>query len=131
MGVGMANRGSGLGCRLFPKAQIAVLINLVAAIRSRWTIPDARILGHSDVAPRRKTDPGELFPWKALAQAGHGLWAEPPAAPGPPLGEGDEGLGVLTLQAALARLGYACPPTGVFDGEVAALLRAFHRHWRP
>ena len=65
----------------FPDAQIDAVIDLVGDIRSRWTIDDDRIVGHSDVAPGRKDDPGELFPWKRLAEAGHGLWVEPPPRP--------------------------------------------------
>jgi len=131
VGVEIVNPGHDLGYRSFPEVQIAAVIGLVADIRSRWTIPDARILGHSDVAPDRKTDPGELFPWSALAAAGHGLWAEPPPAPGAPLGDGDEGLGVLTLQAALGRLGYDSPRTGRYDTALALVVTAFQRHWRP
>jgi N-acetylmuramoyl-L-alanine amidase len=107
------------------------VIDLVTDIRSRWTIPDARILGHSDVAPLRKTDPGERFPWRWLAETGHGLWAEAEPAPGPPLGEGDDGLGVIALRAALAGLGYDCAGAGRFDAALAAVVRAFQRHWRP
>jgi N-acetylmuramoyl-L-alanine amidase len=131
VGVEMVNPGHEFGYRAFPKAQIAAVIELIADIRTRWTIPDARILGHSDVAPARKEDPGELFPWKALAEAGHGLWAEPPAAPGATLGEGDEGLGVLALQGALARLGYDCAASGRYDGATTQVVRAFQRHWSP
>ena len=127
----MVNPGHEFGYRPFPQAQIAAVIELVSDIRCRWTIPDARLLGHSDVAPDRKTDPGELFPWKALADAGHGLWAEPPDAPGPALGEGDEGLGVLALQSALASFGYNCSRTGRYDNDLGVIVRAFQRHWRP
>jgi N-acetylmuramoyl-L-alanine amidase len=102
----------------------------VADIRSRWTIDDGRIVGHADVAPERKEDPGELFPWKRLAEAGHGLWAEPDAAPGEPLGEGASGAGVFALQAGLTRLGYDLPPSGDYDAKTAAVVRAFQRHWR-
>jgi len=125
----MVNPGHEFGYRPFPEAQIAALIDLIADVRIRWTIPDERILGHSDVAPTRKEDPGELFPWKRLAQAGHGLWAEVGAAPGAALGDGDEGLGVLALQGALARLGYECEKSGRFDGATAQVVRAFQRHW--
>ena len=68
IGVEIVNPGHEFGYREFPEAQIAAVIDLVGGIRERWTVPDARILGHSDVAPRRKEDPGELFPWKRLAR---------------------------------------------------------------
>jgi N-acetylmuramoyl-L-alanine amidase len=131
IGVEIVNPGHEFGYRPFPDAQIAAVIDLLGDIRSRWTVPDERLLGHSDVAPNRKTDPGELFPWKELAEAGHGLWAEPSDAPGAALGDGDEGLGVLALQSALARFGYDCPKTGRYDSDLATIVRAFQRHWRP
>jgi N-acetylmuramoyl-L-alanine amidase len=124
VGVEIVNPGHEFGYRAFPEQQIDAVIALLADVRSRWTIPDERILGHSDVAPARKTDP-----WRRLALEGHGLWVEPPAAPGAPLTNGDEGLGVLALQGALARLGYETSPSGVFDETTATLVRAFQRHW--
>jgi len=129
VGIEIVNPGRDLGYRPFPDQQIDALIELLADIRSRWTIPDERILGHSDIAPTRKIDPGELFPWRRLALEGHGLWVEPPAAPGAPLTDGDEGLGVMALQGALARLGYESPSTGRFEEATATLVRAFQRHW--
>jgi len=131
IGVEIVNPGHEWGYRPFPEVQVEAVIALVADIRSRWTIPDARLVGHSDVAPDRKEDPGELFPWKQLAEAGHGFWAEPAAAPGAALGEGDEGPGVFALQAGLTRLGYDNAPSGVYDATTAAIVRAFQRHWRP
>ena len=130
IGIELVNPGHEFGYRAFPEPQVAAVIELVADIRRRWTIDDDRIVGHADVAPDRKQDPGELFPWKRLAQAGHGLWAEPPAAPGAPLGEGEEGAGVFALQAGLARLGYDSAPSGRFDAHTSAVIRAFQRHWR-
>lgn len=131
IGVEIVNPGHEFGYRPFPEAQIAAVIDLVGDIRSRWTIDDGRIVGHSDVAPDRKDDPGELFPWKRLAEAGHGLWAEAPAAPGAPLGEGETGAGVFALQAGLTRLGYDSAPSGAYDAHTTAVVRAFQRHWRP
>jgi len=131
VGVEIVNPGHEFGYRPFPDRQIDAVIALLADIRSRWTIPDERILGHSDVAPARKTDPGELFPWRRIALEGHGLWVEPPAAPGAPLTNGDEGLGVLALQGALARLGYESLSTGRFDEATVTLVRAFQQHWVP
>jgi N-acetylmuramoyl-L-alanine amidase len=131
VGVEIVNPGHEFGYRAFPPAQIASVIRLLGEIRERWTVPDTRILGHSDVAPARKRDPGELFPWKALADAGHGLWVEPPAAPAPPLQSGDVGLGVVVLRASLRRLGYDGQAGETFDDALATIVTAFQRHWRP
>ena len=131
IGIELVNPGHEWGYRAFPEAQIAALIGLLGEIRERWSVPDARILGHSDVAPDRKQDPGELFPWARLAAAGHGLWVEPAAAPGAPLAEGDEGTGVFALQAGLTRLGYDSAPSGQYDAATARIVAAFQRHWRP
>ncbi len=129
IGIELVNPGHEFGYRAFPDAQIEALIELMDDIRSRWTVPENRILGHSDVAPDRKTDPGELFPWKRLAQAGHGVWVEPNGAPGAPLAEGDEGAGVFAMQAGLTRIGYDCAPSGQFDAQTTTVVRAFQRHW--
>lgn len=131
IGIELVNPGHEWGYRAFPAPQVAALTALLDEIRGRWTIPDARIVGHSDVAPDRKQDPGELFPWARLAAAGHGLWVEPPAAPGAPLAEGDEGTGVFALQAGLTRLGYDSAPSGRYDAATATVVTAFQRHWRP
>ncbi|WP_312163006.1 N-acetylmuramoyl-L-alanine amidase [Phenylobacterium sp.] len=130
IGVEIVNPGHEFGYRPFPKPQIDAVIELLSDIRGRWSIEDGRIVGHSDVAPDRKDDPGELFPWKALAEAGHGLWVEPEAAPGAPLAEGEESAGVFALQAGFTRLGYDCAPSGRFDAHTTAVVRAFQRHWR-
>ena len=131
IGVEIVNPGHEFGYRAFPEPQIQAVIELLTDIRSRWMIEDRDIVGHSDVAPTRKEDPGELFPWRRLAAADHGLWAEAPAAPGAPLGEGEEGVAVFALQAGFTRLGYDLPPNGRFDGDTTAVVRAFQRHWRP
>ncbi len=131
IGIEIVNPGHEFGYRDFPEAQIAAVIALLGDIRSRWTIPDDLILGHADVAPARKQDPGERFPWKRLADAGHGLWVEPQTAPGLALGMGDEGLGVLVLQNALARLGYGLSASGQFDEATRTVVTAFQRHWAP
>ena len=129
IGIEIVNPGHEFGYRPFPQAQIDAVIALVADIRTRWSIDDGRILGHSDVAPARKQDPGELFPWKQLAHAGHGIWAEADPAPGDPLVEGAEGVGVFALQAGLTRLGYDCAPSGRFDLATREIVSAFQRHW--
>ncbi len=131
IGVELVNPGHDWGYRPFPDAQIAALVELLTGIRARWDVSDARIVGHSDVAPDRKIDPGELFPWKRLAEAGFGLWVEPAPAPGAPLQSGEESTAVFALQAGLTRLGYDCAPSGVFDETTAQTITAFQRHWRP
>ena len=135
IGVEIVNPGHEFGYRPFPDAQIDAVIALIGDIRSRWTIPESRIIAHSDLAPDRKEDPGELFPWKRLAEAGHGLWFEPAPerikALGGLLQRGDEGLGPMVLRAGLHRLGYGLKPGGDYDAETETTVRAFQRHWRP
>jgi N-acetylmuramoyl-L-alanine amidase len=131
IGIEIVNPGHEHGYRAFPEAQVAAVLELVGDIRSRWTIEDNQIVGHSDIAPDRKEDPGELFPWKRLAEAGHGYWVEVPAAPGASLGEGETGPGVFALQAGLTRLGFDCAPSGEYEPRTASVVRAFQRHWRP
>ncbi|WP_296167604.1 N-acetylmuramoyl-L-alanine amidase [uncultured Brevundimonas sp.] len=135
IGIEIVNPGHEFGYRDFPEVQVDAVISLIADIRTRWTIPDNRIIAHSDLAPERKQDPGERFAWKRLAGAGHGLWFEPAqeriAALGAPLKVGDEGLGVIVLRAGLHRLGYGLPPGGDYDEATRLTVEAFQRHWRP
>jgi N-acetylmuramoyl-L-alanine amidase len=135
IGIEIVNPGHDWGYRPFPDVQIEAVIGLLDAIRGRWQVPEARILGHSDVAPNRKIDPGELFPWKRLAEVGHGLWYEPEperiTALGAPLEPGDEGAGVFVLQGGLHRLGYQPKPSGTYDADTKTVVSAFQRHWRP
>ena len=135
IGIEIVNPGHEFGYRPFPAVQIEAVIALMGDIRQRWTVPDARIIAHSDLAPERKQDPGELFPWKRLAEAGHGLWFEPAAervaALTGLLQKGDQGIGVVVLRAGLHRLGYGLKPGGDYDDETATTVRAFQRHWRP
>ncbi|MFM8750550.1 N-acetylmuramoyl-L-alanine amidase [Rhabdaerophilum sp.] len=116
----------------FPERQIEAVIRLVGDIKSRWTIPDSRILAHSDIAPGRKIDPGENFPWEKLAAAGLGLWPtiSSPAG-GPTYRRGDEGMPVAALQSLFANFGYGLEISGVFDERMEAVVAAFQRHWRP
>lgn len=131
IGIEIVNPGHEFGYRAFPDVQVQAVIDLLDDIRGRWEIDNDCIVGHSDIAPDRKEDPGELFPWKRLAEAGHGFWTEPPGAPGAPLGVGDKGTGVFALQAGLTRLGYDSAPSGHYDEATAVIVRAFQRHWRP
>src|SRR5216683_3107007 len=82
------------------------------------------VLGHSDVAPQRKTDPGEFFDWARLARAGIGLWPDFAVLP-PPAGS------IAELQEQLAAIGYETPRTGTEDAATAQVIAAFQRHFRP
>ncbi len=76
VGIELVNPGHDLGYRAFPEAQMAALEGLARDILARHPIPPRNVVGHSDVAPRRKRDPGELFDWVRLAAAGIGLWPQ-------------------------------------------------------
>jgi N-acetylmuramoyl-L-alanine amidase len=132
IGIEIANKGHDFGCPDFTEAQIIAAIALCQDIVVRRGIRADRVLGHSDVAPGRKNDPGERFPWARLAAAGVGLWVEPLAiAPGPQLALGDSGPNVAELQHDLARYGYGLDAGGTFDAATCDVVAAFQRHFRP
>ena len=79
IGIEIANPGHPGGLPPFPDAQIESVAALAKDIVTRWRHPGHRVLGHSDVAPGRKVDPGELFPWQRLHEAGVGHWVAPAA----------------------------------------------------
>jgi N-acetylmuramoyl-L-alanine amidase len=131
IGIEIVNKGHDSGCPPYPSAQIAAVTALCQDLASRHNIPTHRILAHSDIAPGRKIDPGEWFPWEALAAAGIGLWAAPvPVTPGPVMRRGDQGPGVERLQSELAGFGYGVPVNGTYCEDTEATVAAFQRHWR-
>jgi N-acetylmuramoyl-L-alanine amidase len=81
LGIEIVNPGHEWGYRRFPEAQMASVERLCRDLVTRYSIPPHRVVGHSDIAPERKCDPGELFDWARLARAGIGIW--PPAMPAP------------------------------------------------
>jgi len=130
VGIEIVNPGHEFGYRAFPDAQIDAVIALGRAIVARHRVPQRNVIGHSDVAPGRKTEPGELFPWKRLADAGLGIWVEARAGSEAPLAGGAMGPQVAALQAALADYGYGIDATGAFDERTVAVVEAFQRHFR-
>jgi len=120
IGIELANPGHDFGYRPFPRPQTAALVELCSGILARHPISRARVVGHSDVAPRRKIDPGELFDWRGLAAAGYGLWPEPLEGPTDP----------ATVLKALASIGYEIGQ-GEADEITRAAVAAFQRHYRP
>jgi N-acetylmuramoyl-L-alanine amidase len=125
IGIELVNPGHDNGYRAFPEVQMAALEALAREILARHPIPARHVLGHSDVAPRRKTDPGELFDWARLARAGIGLW---PAAAGDP---GAAAPDIAGTQRLLAAIGYETPQTGTLDDETRMVITAFQRRFRP
>ena len=111
IGIELVNPGHEFGYHSFPEAQIAALTTLTHSILMRHPIPSWRVLGHSDVAPARKEDPGELFPWEKLARAGIGLWPVKTVSTAP----------VNALS------GYGYDP----DAPQEKVITAFQRHFRP
>ena len=134
IGIEIVNPGHEFGYRVFPKEQIDAVIELSLDIQSRHSIPPNRILGHSDVAPTRKQDPGELFPWQRLALKGVGQFIDPgsvePVA-GADIGPGDTGWQVQEFQNNLASFGYKVDVTSAFDEATVITTLAFQRHFRP
>ncbi len=132
IGIEIHNPGHDGGYPDFPNAQMAAVEALCTDIVARHWIAARRVLAHSDVAPRRKIDPGEKFDWARLAFAGVGHWVEAAAiAGGEVLELGVGGDRVLTLQNNLRSYGYGIDPTAVFDEHTKIVVSAFQRHFRP
>ena len=131
IGIELVNPGVEFGYRGFPDAQMQALETLAKRLVTRYDIPKDRVLGHSDVAPLRKVDPGELFDWKRLAQAGVGLWPEHMNnADWATLKLGDSGAGVEKMQFDLARFGYDLEVSGAYGAPTTVVVAAFQRHFR-
>lgn len=118
IGIELVNPGHEFGYEPFAEAQIGALLDLADGIIARHRIPAARVVGHSDVAPARKTDPGELFPWKQLADFGIGLWPE----------RSSKALR-LPVETALREIGYGVPPD--VDWPLETVVAAFQRRYVP
>jgi N-acetylmuramoyl-L-alanine amidase len=118
IGIEIVNPGHEYGYVPFADVQIAALIDLSDGIVKRHNIPANRVLGHSDVAPARKQDPGELFPWKCLAEYDLGIWPNGKAV------KLDE-----PFEQALSRFGYGIAPNA--DASLKDVIAAFQRHFRP
>ncbi len=130
VGIEVVNPGHEFGYRDFPVLQLAAVCDLCLLILARHQIPARNVLGHSDVAPDRKEDPGERFDWRALAENGVGLWP----FDAPDLGTSGavrDATALRPVRSALAEIGYRVAPEGALDPALSTVLRAFQRHWRP
>lgn len=130
IGIELVNPGHEFGYEPFPPRQIVALIELAQEILARHPIPPHHVLGHSDVAPSRKTDPGELFPWDELAANGIGLFPHIESGPSGRLDPSNlELVGARGFEQALRHFGYGLPPET--DVPLAMVISAFQRHFRP
>lgn len=126
VGIEIVNGGHDFGLPDFPPAQIESLILLLQEIFARWPQLDARrVVAHSDIAPERKADPGEKFPWRRLAEAGVSIWPEHVAVQ---LSSDDP---ISDVQQQLALIGYDVKQSGAMDSQTKAALVAFQRRFRP
>jgi N-acetylmuramoyl-L-alanine amidase len=126
IGIEIVNPGHEWGYRAFPAVQMDAVTNLCREVLARHPIPARNVVGHSDVAPDRKQDPGELFPWRQLAGDGIGLWAD---CDGSGL-DACDAAGARSVALGLTQLGYDGAPLARAPG-LAQAVAAFQRHWRP
>jgi len=126
IGIEIVNGGHDFGLPDFPDAQIEAVITLLQDVLARWRLTPARVVAHSDIAPERKLDPGEKFPWKRLADASVSIWPKPISLRIEP---GEDRVGRVQQQ--LVAIGYGVEMTGAMDAATRAALRAFQRRFRP
>jgi N-acetylmuramoyl-L-alanine amidase len=132
VGIEIVNPGHFLGYAEFGERQVDAVIDLCRGISLRHAVAPERVLAHSDIAPARKVDPGEKFPWRRLAAAGIGHFVEPvPIREGEALARGSVGQAVEDLQSMLALYGYGVDISGMFDEGTWQAVTAFQRHFRP
>ncbi|WP_321797036.1 N-acetylmuramoyl-L-alanine amidase [Caballeronia sp. J97] len=116
----------------YPPAQVDALIELSRDIVARYDIPPTRVVGHSDIAPQRKIDPGPLFPWRALHDAGVGAWPDDATVAAHLAGRDPKApCDVRALQDKLKRYGYDIATDGVLDEKTRRVFSAFQMHFRP
>jgi len=133
IGVEIVNPGHDFGYPKYPLRQIAAVIALCRSILTRHRVPADRVLGHSDVAPGRKLDPGEKFPWELLSESNVGHWVRPAplSLQGPGLKPGETSEGVRRLQRQLQTYGYGIDDTGSYGQQTRVIVTEFQRHFRP
>jgi N-acetylmuramoyl-L-alanine amidase len=133
IGIEIANSGHQYDYPDFTARQIAAVTALCRSIFTRYTVPPVRVLAHSDVAPSRKQDPGEKFPWRTLYESGVGHWVTPTplTEDGMVLALGDQGEAVAQMQKSLGQYGYEITTDGAYTSAMHDVVTAFQRHFRP
>lgn len=119
IGIEMVNPGHEFGYRAFPDVQMRAVLNLCVEIKQRYGLSATAFIGHSDIAPLRKEDPGELFNWKMLASHGVGIWPEF-------IEQDNAALTLVEAEKLLSTIGY---DTGIDEPSLRAAIRAFQRHY--
>ncbi|UTW56391.1 N-acetylmuramoyl-L-alanine amidase [Kordiimonas sp. SCSIO 12610] len=134
IGIELVNPGHEFGYRSFPETQIACLLELLQTLKQRYGIKKHMYVGHSDIAPDRKEDPGEKFPWQQLASEGFGIWSEVNGNSQQALLDDSAAVSqremIIVLQEKLRSIGYGIEISGVYDKLTTACVRAFQRRWR-
>lgn len=133
IGIEIQNAGHSHGSPDFPDTQMRAVTALCQDLMVRHNITPPRVLGHSDIAPARKIDPGEKFNWPGLARDGVGFWVPPVAVDinDSGFGPGDVHEDIGEAQRLFAQYGYGINETGVFDEATRFVVRAFQLHFRP
>ena len=126
IGIEIVNPGHEWGYTNFPEKQMDAVMGLSQRILSRHAIPAHRVLGHSDVAPERKEDPGEKFPWKRLAEEGVGLWVDSDSSQ-----PCDAFYDIVALRDGLCAFGYDAAGKAEVDDKLLRIITAFQRHYAP
>ncbi|MBI6547962.1 N-acetylmuramoyl-L-alanine amidase [Xenorhabdus lircayensis] len=117
---------------LYHPSQIDAVIRLAKDIIQRYQIKAVNVVGHSDIAPLRKEDPGSFFPWQALYEQGIGAWPDHLTVNKYLAGRAlDMPASVISIQKALALYGYSIPQTGLLDHATRKTIQAFQMHFRP
>jgi N-acetylmuramoyl-L-alanine amidase len=137
IGIELVNPGHEFGYCDFPDGQLTSLLRLLGVLCADYNVPSARVLGHSDIAPDRKMDPGEKFPWQLLATNGFGIWPETSYSDK----SGNEGTilakkGMIGTESAwlnktLCEIGYSVEQGDLFSLSSHYGILAFQRHWCP
>ncbi len=133
IGIEIVNGGHAFGLPPFSEAQIDAVSRLGRDICARWGIERRNVLAHSDIAPGRKIDPGESFPWPTLASQGLGLFPRPnlDCGNGVHMDTNSPREAIALFQKRLKSYGYAVEPTGAIDGMTRTVVAEFQRHFRP
>ena len=132
IGIELVNKGHQFGYQHFTSKQILSLIKLCKNLKKKYSIKKENFLGHSDISPDRKKDPGELFDWSRLARKGIGIWPNSiKTSPWHrPLKLNDQNSEVKLWQSKLAELGYGLVQDGIYGENTELVVMAFQRHYR-